>query len=116
MCATVSVVKSSLRVRMLDRDARRPGDVVDSSRILELFADVAAELSERSFGAPGQLSAYDTVEFVAPLHPGDMVEVEAETISSDSSALTIRLQARKTGATAAQLVAHARGRWIANRR
>ena len=101
---------------MLDRDARRPGDVVDSSRILELFADAAAELSQRSFGAPGQLRAYDTVEFVAPLHPGDMVEVEAETLSSNSSSLTIRLEARKTGAAAAQLVAHARGTWIAGPR
>jgi 3-aminobutyryl-CoA ammonia-lyase len=100
---------------MLDQDARRPGDVVDSSRILELFADVAAELSQRTFGALGQLRAYEAVEFVAPVHPGDVLEVEAETLSSNPSSLTIRLEARKTGAAsdAPQLVAYARGTWIA---
>jgi 3-aminobutyryl-CoA ammonia-lyase len=98
---------------MLDRDARRPGDVVDSSRILELFADVAAELSQRTFGAPGQLRAYESVEFVAPVHPGDMLEVEAETLPSNTSTLEIRLEARKTGpaSDAPQLVAQARGTW-----
>jgi acyl-CoA thioesterase FadM len=111
------IVKAALRVRMQDRDARRPGGLVDSARIMELFGEAAAELSRRVFAREGQVRAYETVEFVAPAYSGDVLEVEAEAISSSPSAVMIRLEVRKAGESwpegRAPLVAHARGTWIA---
>jgi len=105
-------MKAALRVRMQERDARRPGALVDTYRILELFGDVAAELSRGLFSAEGRLRSYETVEFVAPVHAGDVLEVEGEILSSDPSSLTIQLEARNATQPSTQMIARARGTWV----
>jgi 3-aminobutyryl-CoA ammonia-lyase len=42
---------------------------------MELFGDVATELSIRSDGDEGLLAGYSSVEFLAPVYAGDFVEV-----------------------------------------
>lgn len=42
---------------------------------MELFGDLATELCIRSDGDEGLFAGYSNVEFLAPLHAGDLVEV-----------------------------------------
>ena len=60
---------------MSSHDAHYAGNLVDGARILNLFGDVATELTIRYDGDEGLLRAYDNVEFLAPVHSGDFIEV-----------------------------------------
>jgi 3-aminobutyryl-CoA ammonia-lyase len=60
---------------MGSRDAHYAGKLVDGARILNLFGDVATELTIRYDGDEGLFRAYDEVEFLAPVHSGDYIEV-----------------------------------------
>ncbi len=64
-----------LRLRLSQADAHYGGDLVDGARVLALFGDAATELLVRHDGDEGLFRAYDAVEFLAPLHAGDYVEV-----------------------------------------
>src|SRR3954462_14849166 len=59
-------------------DAHYAGNLVDGAYVLGLFGDVATELCIRTDGDEGLFAAYDAVEFLAPVHAGDVVEVSAE--------------------------------------
>ncbi|MDQ1683288.1 MAG: 3-aminobutyryl-CoA ammonia-lyase [Frankiaceae bacterium] len=54
------------------------GGLVDGAYVLGLFGDVATELCIRTDGDEGLFAAYDSVEFLAPVHAGDVIEVTAE--------------------------------------
>src|SRR5205823_6742207 len=71
-------VKSMIRARMSAHDAHYGGNLVDGARILQLFGDVATELLIRMDGDEGLFAAYDSVEFLAPVRAGDVIEVSAE--------------------------------------
>jgi 3-aminobutyryl-CoA ammonia-lyase len=88
-------VKASLRVRMSQADAHYGGNLVDGARMLALFGDVATELLVRHDGDEGLFRAYDAVEFLAPVHAGDFVEVEGEIVSAGATSRTMRFEARK---------------------
>lgn len=66
---------ATLRLRLSQADAHYGGDLVAGGRVMELFGDVATELCIRSDGDEGLLAGYSSVEFLAPLHAGDFVEV-----------------------------------------
>ncbi|MGH2806391.1 MAG: hotdog fold domain-containing protein [Actinomycetota bacterium] len=66
-----------LRLRLSQADAHYGGDLVAAGRVMELFGDVATELCVRSDGDEGLLAGYSDVEFLAPVHAGDFVEVRA---------------------------------------
>ena len=51
------------------------GNLVDGAYVLGLFGDAATELAIRSDGDEGLLAGYERVEFHAPVHGGDIVEV-----------------------------------------
>jgi len=70
-----SLPEAKLRLRMSLRDAHYAGNLVDGARILNLFGDLATELTIRFDGDEGLLRAYDNVEFLAPVHGGDFIEV-----------------------------------------
>jgi 3-aminobutyryl-CoA ammonia-lyase len=70
-----SYPEAKLRIRMGSRDAHYAGKLVDGARILNLFGDVATELTIRYDGDEGLFRAYDEVEFLAPVHSGDYIEV-----------------------------------------
>ena len=53
------------------------GNLVDGAYVLALFGDVATELSIRIDGDEGLFASYSDVQFRAPLHGGDVVEVTA---------------------------------------
>jgi 3-aminobutyryl-CoA ammonia-lyase len=53
------------------------GNLVDGAYGLGMFGDVATELCIRTDGDEGLFAGYDSVQFVAPLKAGDMVEATA---------------------------------------
>jgi 3-aminobutyryl-CoA ammonia-lyase len=88
-------MKATLRLRLSAHDAHYGGGLVDGARVLGLFGDVATELLIRRDGDEGLFRAYDSIEFLAPLHAGDFVEVEGEIVSEGSSSRKMRFEARK---------------------
>jgi 3-aminobutyryl-CoA ammonia-lyase len=88
-------MKVTLRLRLSAHDAHYGGGLVDGARVLGLFGDVATELLVRQDGDEGLFRAYESVEFLAPLHAGDFVEVEGEIVSLGKTSRKMRFEARK---------------------
>ena len=88
-------MKVTLRLRLSAHDAHYGGGLVDGARVLGLFGDVATELLVRADGDEGLFRAYESVEFLAPVHAGDFVEVEGEIVSSGKTSRKMRFEARK---------------------
>lgn len=87
-------LKATLRVRMSSHDAHYGGNLVDGARVLALFGDVATELLIRHDGDEGLFRAYDSIEFLAPVHAGDYLEVEGEIIEVGRTSRKMRFEAR----------------------
>ncbi len=85
----------TLRVRLSQADAHYGGDLVDGARVLALFGDVATELLVRHDGDEGLFRAYDSVEFLAPLHAGDYVEATGVIVEVGRTSRRMRFEARK---------------------
>ncbi len=90
-----SAMKVVLRLRMSQADAHYGGALVDGARMLALFGDVATELLVRHDGDEGLFRAYDSVEFLAPVHAGDFVEVQGEITRVGRTSRAMRFEARK---------------------
>jgi len=88
-------MKATLRVRLSAHDAHYGGGLVDGARVLGLFGDVGTELLIRHDGDEGLFRAYESVEFLAPLHAGDFVEVEAEIVQVGNTSRKMKFEARK---------------------
>ena len=57
--------------------AHYAGNLVDGAYALGLFGDVATEACIRADGDEGLFASYQDVQFKAPIHAGDVVEVTA---------------------------------------
>jgi 3-aminobutyryl-CoA ammonia-lyase len=66
------------RLRLSQQDAHYGGSLVDGARVLGLFGDIATELLIHHDGNEGWLRSYEKVDFFAPLHAGDFIEVVGE--------------------------------------
>ena len=84
-----------IRVRMSQADAHYGGNLVDGARLLQLFGDVATELLIRLDGDEGLFRAYDSVEFLAPVHAGDTVEATGEITRVGETSRAMRFEARR---------------------
>ena len=80
---------------MSSHDAHYAGNLVDGARILNLFGDVATELTIRYDGDEGLLRAYENVEFLAPVYAGDFVEVSGKITKAGKTSRTISFEAYK---------------------
>lgn len=89
------MVKSTIRLRMSAHDAHYGGELVDGARMLGLFGDVATELLIINDGDEGLFKAYDSVEFLAPVHAGDFIEVTGEIVSVGNTSRKMVFEARK---------------------
>jgi 3-aminobutyryl-CoA ammonia-lyase len=67
--------KPSIKIRISESDVHYAGGLVDGAKMMQLFGDVATELLIISDGDEGLFRAYDAVEFLAPVHAGDYIEV-----------------------------------------
>jgi 3-aminobutyryl-CoA ammonia-lyase len=89
------IAKAMLRLRLSFADAHYGGQLVDGARLLGLFGDLATELLIRHDGDEGLFRAYEAVEFLAPVHAGDFVEVEGEIVQVGNTSRKMRFEARK---------------------
>jgi 3-aminobutyryl-CoA ammonia-lyase len=80
---------------MSTKDAHYAGNLVDGSRILNLFGDVATELLIRYDGDEGLFRAYSSVEFLAPVHAGDFIEVVGKIVEVGHTSRTMEFEAWK---------------------
>src|SRR5690606_9943921 len=83
------------RLRMSSHDAHYAGELVDGARCLGLFGDVATELLVRYDGDEGLFRAYESVEFLAPVRAGDVLEVQAELLEAGRTSRKLRFSAHK---------------------
>ena len=93
-------ITSLIRLRMSAHDAHYAGNLVDGSKMLHLFGDVATELLIRSDGDEGLFVAYDNVEFLAPVHAGDYIEASGRIVSMGKTSRKMVFEARKVIASA----------------
>lgn len=84
-----------LRVRISSGDVHYAGNLVDGAHIMQLFGDVATELTIRYDGDEGLLRAYENVEFLEPVHGGDFLEVIGKIISVGNTSRKIIFEAFK---------------------
>jgi 3-aminobutyryl-CoA ammonia-lyase len=75
------LLSAKLHLRISEHDVHYAGGLVDGARIMALFGDVATELCIRYDGDEGLFRAYQTVEFLSPVHAGDFLEVTGELLS-----------------------------------
>jgi 3-aminobutyryl-CoA ammonia-lyase len=87
--------KVTLRLRLSQADAHYGGGLVDGARLLALFGDAATELLVRHDGDEGLFRAYEAVEFLAPSHAGDFLEIEAELVTVGETSRGMRFEARR---------------------
>ncbi len=69
-----SLPEAKLRIRMSSTDEHYAGKLVAGAKMLEIFGDLATELTIRYDGDEGLLRAYDMVEFLSPVYSGDFIE------------------------------------------
>ena len=84
-----------LRLRVGAEQAHYGGGLVDGAFVLKLFGDAATELLIRRDGDEGLFRAYSSVDFLAPVHGGDYLEVEAELTRVGKTSRQMRFEARK---------------------
>ena len=84
-----------IRIRMSEHDAHYAGALVNGSRMLDLFGDVATELLIRHDGDEGLFVAYDKVEFKAPVHAGDFIEARGRIVQTGKSSRRMEFEAVK---------------------
>jgi 3-aminobutyryl-CoA ammonia-lyase len=70
------------------------GNLVDGAYVLGLFGDVATELCIVGDGDEGLFASYDEVQFVGPVHGGDVIEVVAELTRVGTRSRSVRFEAR----------------------
>lgn len=83
------------RLRMSGQDVHYAGELVDGARCLALFGDVATELCIRHDGDEGLFRAYQSVEFLAPVHAGDVLEVTGVLLDVGTTSRKMRFEAYK---------------------
>ncbi|MHC1762619.1 MAG: hotdog fold domain-containing protein [Negativicutes bacterium] len=84
-----------IRIRMSEHDAHYAGGLVNGSRMLDLFGDVATELLIRHDGDEGLFVAYDNVEFKAPVYAGDFIEARGKIVQTGKSSRRMEFEAVK---------------------
>ena len=87
--------KSLIRLRVSARDAHYGGGLVDGSKMLELFGDVATELLIRHDGDEGLFRAYESIEFLAPVYAGDYIEASGEITEVGNTSRKMSFVAKK---------------------
>lgn len=88
-------MKVQLRVRIGHEEAHYAGNLAAGAKVMELFGDVATEIASRHDGDEGLLRAYENVEFLAPVHGGDFLEVRGELLHVGNTSRKIRFEAYK---------------------
>ncbi len=92
---TEPLLTVKLHLRISEQDVHYAGGLVDGARLLALFGDAATELCIRHDGDEGLFRAYQQVEFLAPVHAGDFLEVTGELLSVGRTSRQMRFEAHR---------------------
>ena len=89
------IFESELRLRVSSKDVHYAGGLVDGAYILNLFGDIATELTIRVDGDEGLLRAYDNVEFISPVYAGDFLLIKGKVVKIGNTSRKIVFEAYK---------------------
>ncbi len=87
--------ESLIRIRMSTRDAYYGGDLVNGSRMLDLFGDVGTDLMIKHDGDEGLLKLYKEVEFFKPVFAGDFIEACGKIMKVGNTSRVVNFEAWK---------------------
>lgn len=87
-------ITASLRLRVGSEDAHY-GTIAAGAFVMRLFGDLATEITVRRDGDEGLLRAYENVEFLAPVRPGDFLECAATLVREGATSRTFEAEAWK---------------------
>ena len=85
-------IQATLRVRVGTEDAHY-GSIAPGAYVMKLFGDLATEITVRRDGDEGLLRAYENVEFLAPVRPGDFLECRATVVREGTTSRTFEAEA-----------------------
>jgi 3-aminobutyryl-CoA ammonia-lyase len=88
-------LEAMIRLRMSQSDAHYGGNLVDGSKILSLFGDIATELLIKLDGDEGLFFRYDEVQFLAPVYAGDYIEATGWLVKKSRTARVMEFEAKK---------------------
>jgi 3-aminobutyryl-CoA ammonia-lyase len=89
---------AEIRLRLGQEDAHYGGNLVAGARQLEIVGDLITELAMRHDGDEGLFRAYESVEFLAPLHAGDWIEARGRMVSVGRTSRRCEFEVWKVGA------------------
>jgi 3-aminobutyryl-CoA ammonia-lyase len=75
-------------------EAHYAGNLVAGGYVLGLFGDVATEVCIRTDGDEGLLASYADVQFLAPVHAGDVLEITATVTRVGTRSRDLALEAK----------------------
>ncbi|MGH3859598.1 hotdog fold domain-containing protein [Actinokineospora sp.] len=75
-------------------DAHYAGNLVDGAYSLRLFGDAGTHLAIIGDGHESLFAGYSSVEFLAPVRGGDVIEVEARLAAKGSRSRTVDFELR----------------------
>ena len=87
-------IEAFLRIRVGSEDAHY-GTIAAGAFVMQLFGDLATEITVRRDGDEGLLRAYENVEFLAPVRPGDFLECRARLVREGRTSRTFEAEAWK---------------------
>lgn len=87
--------KVVIRVRMSMEDAHYAGELVNGSKLLDYFGDVATELLIRLDGDEGLFRTYEHVDFLTPVYAGDFMEYHGWIEKAGNSSRRMKFEAYK---------------------
>ncbi|MFL5737779.1 MAG: hotdog domain-containing protein [Actinomycetota bacterium] len=91
----MALPEAFIRRRMGSEDAHYGGDLVAGATMLEIFGDLITELAIKQDGDEGLFRAYESVEFLAPVHAGDFIEARGRIVSVGNTSRKCEFEAWK---------------------
>ena len=94
---------ASIRRRLGGEDAHYGGGLVAGAKQLEIIGDLITELAMRYDGDEGLFRAYESVEFLSPLHAGDWIEATGRIVRVGTTSRTCEFELWKVGGPRAEV-------------
>jgi 3-aminobutyryl-CoA ammonia-lyase len=91
----MALPEAFIRRRMGSEDAHYGGELVAGATMLEIFGDLITELAIKQDGDEGLFRAYESVEFLAPVHAGDFLEARGRIVSVGNTSRKCEFEAWK---------------------
>lgn len=85
-------VEAHVRIRVGAEDAHY-GSIAAGAYVMKIFGDLATEITVRRDGDEGLLRAYESVEFLAPVRPGDFLDCHAKLVREGATSRTFEAEA-----------------------